>query len=62
MVTSRQVEIPFYRGICRQRGPVFGEIAQVFGRAAIPLLRKYIVPSAKRVGADFCCARYCRGC
>ena len=52
MVASRQVEVPFYKGIGRQRGRVFGALAQVIGRTAIPFLRKYIVPGAKRVGAD----------
>ena len=52
MVASRHVEIPFYRGIGRQRGRGFGALPQVFGRTAIPFLRKYIVPDAKRVGAD----------
>ena len=52
MVASRQVEIPFYRGIGQQRGRGFSAIAQVFGRTAIPFLRKYIVPVAKRLGAD----------
>ena len=52
MVGSRQVEIPYYRGVGRQRGRGFGALAQVIGRTAIPFLRKYIVPPAKRVGAD----------
>ena len=52
MVASRQVQIPFYRGVGRQRGRRFGASAQVIGRTAIPFLRKYIVPAAKRVGAD----------
>ena len=52
MVTSRQVEIPYYRGNGRQRGRGFGALAQVIERTAIPFLRKYIVPAAKRVGAD----------
>ena len=30
----------------------FGALAQVIGRTAIPLLRKFFVPAAKRVGAD----------
>ena len=51
MVASRQVEFPFYRGVGR-RGRGFGALAQVIGRTAIPFLRKYIVPAAKRVGAD----------
>ena len=52
MVASRQVEVPYYRGVGRQRGRGFGALAQVIGRTAIPFLRKYIVPAAKRVGAD----------
>ena len=52
MVSSRQVEIPYYRGVGRQRGRGFDALAQVIGRTAIPFLRKYIVPAAIRVGAD----------
>ena len=52
MAASREVENPYYRGVGRQRGRGFGAIAQVIGRNAIPFLRKYIVPAAKRVGAD----------
>ena len=52
MVASREVEIPYYRGVGRQRGRGFGALAQVIGRTAIPFLPKYIVPAAKRVSAD----------
>ena len=52
MVDSRQVEIPFYRGIGRKRRPEFGALAQVMGRTAIPFFLKYIVSAAKRVDAD----------
>ena len=52
MIASRQVEIPYYRGVGRQRGRGFGALAQVIGRTAIPFLRKYIVPAAKRISAD----------
>ena len=52
MVASRQVEIPYYGAVGRQRGTGFGALAQVIGRTAIPFLRKYIVPAAKRIGAD----------
>ena len=52
MVASRQVEIPYYRAVGRQRGMGFEALAKVIGRTAIPFLRKYIVPAAKRVGAD----------
>ena len=46
------IVIPFDRGIGRQRGRGFGALAQVIGRTAVPFLPKYIVPAAKRVGAD----------
>ena len=52
MVASRQVEIPYYRAVGRQRGRGFGALAQVIGRTAIPFSRKDVVPAAKRVGAD----------
>ena len=52
MVASRQVEIPYYRGFGQRRGRGFGALAQVIGRTAIPFLRKFILPAAKRVGAD----------
>ena len=52
MVASNTLEIPYYKGIGRQRGRGFGALAQVIERTAIPFLRKYIVPAAKRVGAD----------
>ena len=52
MVPSRQVEIPYYRGVGRQRRREFGALAQVIGKTAIPFLRKCVVPAAKRIGAD----------
>ena len=52
MVGSNTLEIPYYKGLRRQRGRGFGTLAQVIGRTAIPFLRKYIVPAAKHVGAD----------
>ena len=52
MVASRQVEIPYYTAVGRQRGRGFGALAQVIGSFAIPFLRKYVVPAAERIGAD----------
>ena len=52
MVASNTLELPHYKSIGRRRGRGFGALAQVIGRTAIPFLRKYIVPAAKRVGAD----------
>ena len=51
-VASNTLELPYYKGIGRQRGRGFGPLAQAIGRTTIPLLRKYIVQAAKRVGAD----------
>ena len=52
MVASRQVELPYYRAVGRQRGRGFGALAQVIGRTAIPFLRKHVVPAAKPIGTD----------
>ena len=52
MAASRQVEIPYYRVVGRQRRRGFWAPAQVIGRTANPSLRKYVVPAAKRIGAD----------
>ena len=61
MVASRQVEIPNYKAIGRQRGRGFGALAQVIARTPIPSLSKYVVPAAKSIGADMlvgvCCTR-----
>ena len=45
-------DLPCFRGYDRQRGMVYGALAQTIGRTAIPFLRRYVVPSAKRVGAE----------
>ena len=52
MVASKTLEIPYHKGIGRQRGRCFGALAQIIGRTAILFLRKHIVPAAKRVVAD----------
>ena len=52
MVASRQVEIPFFRGIDRQHGRGYGALAQFIGRTKIPILRKYTVVAAKPLSAD----------
>ena len=50
MVASRELELPYYRGVTRQRGRGFGALAQVIGRTAVPFFKKFIVPAARRVG------------
>ena len=52
MVASNTLEVTYYKGIGRQRVRGFGALAQVIGRTAVLFLRNYIVPAAKRVGAD----------
>ena len=51
-VATNTLELPYHKGIGRQTGRGFGALAQVVGRTAILLFRKYIVPAAKSVGAD----------
>ena len=36
----------------RQRGRGFGALAQIIGRTAVPFVKKFIIPAARRVGAD----------
>ena len=52
MVASRQVEIPFYRGVDRHHGRGFGALVKVIGRTEIPFFGKYIVSAAKGEGSD----------
>ena len=52
MDASNTLELPYYKGIGCQRGRGFGAFAQVIGRTATLFFRKYVVPAAKRVGAD----------
>ena len=52
MLASNTLELPYYRGIGRQRGRGSGALAQVIGRTAILSLRNYIIPAAKCVSAD----------
>ena len=52
MVASNILELPYDKGIGRQRGRGLGAPAQVFGRTTISFMRKYIVTAAKLVDAD----------
>ena len=52
MVALKQAEIPYYRGVGRQRGRGFGALAQVIGRITSPVSRTNLAPAAKSVGAD----------
>ena len=52
MVASNTLELAYYEGIGRQRKRGFGAVAQTNKRSAIPFVRRYIVPAAKRLDAD----------
>ncbi len=53
MVASRKrPRIPYYSGAARQRGQGLGTLALTVGRAALPILRNVILPSAKRLGKE----------
>ena len=52
MVAQSEAIFPIFRGHARQRGRRFGALAQNLGRTAIPYIKNYIVPAAKRIGAD----------
>ena len=52
MVAQSSANFPNFRGHARQRGRGFGALAQTLRRTAIPFIKKYIVPAAKRIGAD----------
>ena len=53
IVASNTLEPPYYKAFELQKGRRFGASVQVFGRIADPLLRKYVIPFAKRVDGDF---------
>ena len=53
MVEFNTLELPYYKGTGRQRERGSGAVMQVIGRTVILFLREYVVPPAKRLGADF---------
>ena len=48
----QQAQLPYFSGYQRQRGSGFGALALGVGKIAIPLLKKYGIPIAKRVGRE----------
>ena len=52
IVAQSSANFPIFRGHARQGGRGFGVLAQTLVRTAIPFNKKYIVPAAKRIGAD----------
>ena len=52
MVAQSSANSPIFHGHARHRGRGFGALEQTLGRTAIPLIKKYLVKAAKRIGAD----------
>ena len=50
--TNQASALPYFSGHYRQRGSGFGALACGIGRIALPLVRKFIIPAAKRVGKE----------
>ena len=44
--------MPHFSGHYRQRGSGFGALAAGIGRVALPLARRFILPTAKRIGKE----------
>ena len=44
--------LPHFSGVPRQRGRGFGAFAGTVARTAFPILKKYFLPTAKRIGRD----------
>ena len=44
--------LPHFSGYYRQRGSGFGALAAGIGRVALPLARRFILPTAKRIGKE----------
>ena len=49
---KQQIEMPYFRAYGRQRGRGIGAFAALAGGIAVPLLKKYVVPTAKRIAID----------
>ena len=52
-MTVDSIDMPYFKGIPRQRGRGLGALALSVARTAIPIFRNFIVPAAKKVGRDF---------
>ena len=47
---NQATSLPHFSGHYRQIGSGFGALAAGIGRVALPLARRFILPSAKRIG------------
>ena len=46
---NQATSLPHFSGHYRQRGSAFGALAAGIGRVALPLTRRFILPTAKRI-------------
>ena len=49
---NQATSFPHFSGHYRQRGSGFGALAAGIGRVALPLARRFILPTAKRIGKE----------
>ena len=42
----------FFKGVPRQRGRGFGALARTVARTTLPILKKYVLPAAKKIRRD----------
>ena len=47
-----RTSLPYFKGVPRQRGRGLGSLAGTVVSTAFPILKKYYVPAAKRIGRD----------
>ena len=48
----RNVHLPHFSGVPRQRGRGLGALAGTVARTAFPILKRFVVPAAKKIGRD----------
>ena len=49
---NQATSLSHFSGHYRQRGSGFGALAAGIGRVALPLARRFILPTAKRIGKE----------
>ena len=49
---NQATSLPHFSGHYRQRGSGFGALAAGIGRFALPLTRRFILPTEKRIGKE----------
>ena len=49
---NQATSLPHFSGHYRQRGSSFGALAAGIGRVALPLARRFILPTAKRIAKE----------